>query len=389
MQTMADLAMERLRFLDAWRRTAEETGRVHGKEIVDLPASEWWAKMASDPKYRSYGTLVYLLEKVHDDLVEQPDKARELAAVVIAFVDDVDTPDPLYREMLRGDSWKERANALKVTGDLRAALDAADRAMTILGSRPSLAHQFAKAELAAAQVLQQMGRSDEAIARARRAAGTFKDHGDETYYWHARMTEAWVLFSRKQTREAMQIFVDRAREAEQNEDMLNLARALHCTGACARELGELAAARDFFSRSLARYAQFGSAVAAEVPKVRWSYALLLSAAEQPDDAVAELERVEAELLRLGMNTDAAIAALDIVRIRFERDEDVTRFCSGLVLRLANAGMAQNAIEALAYVREAARTGQLSHEKLEKVRTYLRELPKKPNLIFLPPPEDAR
>ena len=379
---MADLAMERVRFLETWRRTAEEAGRVHGREIADLSPSEWWAKMASDPKYRSYGTLVYLLEKVHDDLAEQPVNARELAAVVVAFVDDVDTLDPLYRETLRGEAWKERANALKVTGDLRGALDAAERAMAILGARASLAYCLAKAELAAAQVLQQMGRSDEAIALARGAAVMFKDHSDTVYYGHARMTEAWVLFSRKQTREAMQIFVDRARETEESGDMLNLARALHCTGACARELGDLAAARDFFARSLSRYAQFGNAVAAEVPKVRWSYALLLAAAEQTDEALAELDKVEAELLRVGMNTDAAIAALDIVRLRFERGEDVTRFCSGLVLRFANAGMTQNAIEALAYVREEARTGRLSLGTIEKVRGYLRELPKRPNLAFL-------
>jgi tetratricopeptide (TPR) repeat protein len=386
---MVDALLDRVIFLETWRRTAEEAGRIHGKDIVDLPASEWWEAMAGETKYRSYGTLMYLLQKVHDDLAEQPVNARELAAVVLAFVDEVETPDPLYRETLRGEAWKERANALKVTGDLRGALEAAERAITILSERPSLAHRHAKAELAAAQILQQMGRSDEAIALARRCARTLKDYGDATYYGHARMTEAWVLFSRKQTREAMQIFVDRTREAEQDGDMLNLARALQCTGACARELGDMAAARDFFARSLARYTQFGKTVAAEVPKVRWSYALLLAAAEETDEALAELDKVETELLRLGMNTDAAIAALDILRIRFDRNENVTPLCAGLVLRFANAGMTQNAIEAFAYLREEARAGRLSHETLDKIHSYFRELPKKPNLLFLHPPGDAQ
>jgi hypothetical protein len=83
---MADAGMDRVVFLETWRRAAEDAGRAHAEEIANLPASEWYATMAGDAKYRSYGTLMHLLKKVHDDLAEQPVNARELAAVVLEFV---------------------------------------------------------------------------------------------------------------------------------------------------------------------------------------------------------------------------------------------------------------------------------------------------------------
>src|SRR5260221_9142737 len=98
---MAGSVSDRVVFLETWRATAEEAGRAHGQEFVALRPSEWHTSMASDPRYRSYGALVYLLEKVHEGLTEEPVNARELSAVIVAFVDDVDTPDSLYRDLLR------------------------------------------------------------------------------------------------------------------------------------------------------------------------------------------------------------------------------------------------------------------------------------------------
>ena len=55
--------------------------------------------------------------------------------------------------------------------------------------------------------------------------------------------------------------------------------------------------------------------------------------------------VRAEYLRFGMNTDAALAALDVVRIKSMLGEDVTHSAGELVETFAKAGMTQNALEA--------------------------------------------
>src|SRR5438034_2469974 len=120
---MGGQVTDRVVFLESWRVAAEEAGRSFGEKLTSLPPSEWHAAMAADANYRSYGALVFLVERVHSDLTQQPNNARELALTITAFVDEVETPDALYRERLRGGAWKERANALAVTGDMRAALD--------------------------------------------------------------------------------------------------------------------------------------------------------------------------------------------------------------------------------------------------------------------------
>jgi hypothetical protein len=78
----------------------------------------------------------------------------------------------------------------------------------------------------------------------------------------------------------------------------------------------------------------------------------------------------------------AVVRSVIVRIRFENNEDVTSLCSELVTTLAAAGLTQNAIEALAYIREQARHDALTSAAIERTRTYFDELMRRPTLLFL-------
>jgi hypothetical protein len=88
-----------------------------------------------------------------------------------------------------------------------------------------------------------------------------------------------------------------------------------------------------------------------------------------------------------MNCDAATVALDIVRVRFDAHEDVRALCSELVTTFTAAGMTQNAIEALAYLREQAKEGTISAKKITSVRTYFGELSRKPSLLFARPADE--
>jgi tetratricopeptide (TPR) repeat protein len=378
---------DRLLFAKAWVAAEDERGRTYGPQIVDAPPSEWRSIMASDPAYRSYGTLAYLIDYAHGALEDQPSVARELVAAVLEVVDAVDVPAETFAVWLRGCAWKEYANALQVTGDLRRALIAATHAVEILDQQPTLLDTKAAAQLALAQVLQELGESDAAIAIARQCAEVFRDYGQSEYVGYARMTEASILFARKQFREAMAIFTQLAREAEESGDRLALARALLDTGECARELGDITAARTLYSRALENYQGFN--VATELPRTRWAYALTLAEDGRPRDAISELFKVRAEYLRFGMNTDAALASLDVVRIKSMLGENVAHSAAELVETFAKAGMTQNAIEALAYLRERAGAGRISEQTFSRVTSYLRELQLRPAAVFLRPPEEER
>jgi hypothetical protein len=51
-------------------------------------------------------------------------------------------------------------------------------------------------------------------------------------------------------------------------------------------------------------------------------------------------------------------------------------------------MTQNALEALAYLREEARRHTISVPKIRRVRDYVMETSRGPARLFMPPPNDC-
>ena len=364
---------------------SKRAGRESGSELLSLPPSEWRAAMRKNARYRGLGTLSFLLDAAHDKLETEPTIAREITTAVLEQV-------PLLRELPRiihvpllALAWKEHANALRVTDDLPGALEAINHALDLYKGVGSLDYHAAKAMLVKAQVLREMGRLDEALEHTRPAVAKFRDYTDSKYLVIGAMTEGWILFSAKRYREAMAIFGELAEEAERGGDRGTLARALQNTGACARELGDFKSAHDLFSRALPLFDELQ--LTTEIPRVRWGYALTLVAEGRVNEGVSELFKTRALYLRLGMNIEALTASMDIVRAKFLHGEDVRSVCAELIPTFVEAGMTQNAIEALAYLREQAKADALDVQKIERVRDFFVELRKKPTLLFLRPEAD--
>jgi len=340
--------------------------------------------LSSDERYRSYGTLMFLLEHAHENLERQPQDSYELVAAILPFVDSVDTPDPLFRETLRGTAWKERGNTL-LARNLREAERAAWRALEIFDSHAGLGEELAKARLLLAKIYREKGLPNQAIEIARECAARFKLYGNTSYYSIARFIEAWIHFGQKQFRDAYAIVSGLVEEAERGGNELALARALHFAATCARELGEYETARVLRVRALEHFEAANAP--AELPRVRWEHAVALAAEDRTSEAILELYKVRSEFLRFGMIISAASASLDIVRLKHDRGDDVTGTARELVTTFVEAGMTSNAIEALAYIREEARACTLTTPKIQAARDYLKSLERHPSQIFLPPPHE--
>lgn len=360
-------------------------GEIYGPRLLARPPGAWRKLMRADAHFRSYGTLRFLLTAARDRFETQPTIAHEITAAVLDFVDEAEAPSRVHAVGLRGLAWKEHANACEVVGDLRTALGAARRAVEIYDESHALVFDQTRAKLVVCKVLRELGQTDEAMALARECAEIFSDFGELPFVNMARMFEAGVLFSAKRFNEAFTIFTDVMAEAELDGDRLTVARCLHCAAECARELGDLESAQDLYPRALAHFEELNALDDAN--SVRWAYALSLAAAGRVAFAVSELYKVRAVFLSLGMNSRAASAALDVVRIKFEAGEDVRNLCTELVPIFTNAGLTQSAIEALAYVREQAKFGRLTARKISRVRTYFDELRAKPELLFAHPREE--
>jgi len=93
---------DRIRFIAAWQQAAEHQGRENGPTLLALPVDSWRATMNANPALRTWGTLKFLVEAVHDGLHYAPATALERAAVIIDYAADVDVPEPGFRQALQG-----------------------------------------------------------------------------------------------------------------------------------------------------------------------------------------------------------------------------------------------------------------------------------------------
>jgi tetratricopeptide (TPR) repeat protein len=378
--------VERIRFATTWLQTELQAGRDYGRRLLSMHAGGWRAAMEDDPDLRRYGTLRFLLDEIRDDLFTNPQRARERAGVVVAFAPRAYVPHVQYGAGLVGLAWKEYANALRYAGENQEAIDAARKAYAMFDRHGSFACDAAKARLVEALVLREMGERDKVLTLARACARVFGDFGDAAALVQARMTEALVLSDTNQYREAMAILSETAADAEQRHDHHTLAICLHNSAECARALGDRAAAADLDARALKHFEELGTTV--DKPRVRWTHALSLADEGRISEALLELYKTAAEFIPLGMNGDAACCGLDVVRLRFERGENVTTTCIDLVDQFTKRGMTQNALEALAYLREEARRETISLPKIRRVRDYVLETSRGPARLFLPPPDDC-
>jgi tetratricopeptide (TPR) repeat protein len=361
---------------------AASEGAAHGAQLLLHPPGQWRGLMRRDIHYRTWGTLKFLLENARARFETEPSIAREITAAVLAFVDDAEGPSRIHTIGLRGLARKEHANACEKVGDLRAALTFAESAVEVYHESAALLFDETRARLVVCKVLRELGETDRALALSRDCAAIFTDFGDRTFTNMARMFEAGVLITCRRLREALVIFQDVMAQAERDGDRATVARCLQCAAQCARDLGDLDSARDLYPRALAHFEALN--IPSDANCARWGLAVTLAAAGKVQYAVSELYKVRAVFLSLGMNSHAASAAMDIVRIRFDDGEDVRELCAELVPLLTEAGLMQNAVEALAYIREQARDGQLTTTKISRVRTYFDQRATRPLLLFTRP-----
>jgi hypothetical protein len=143
---VADHTQE-FQFVKEWLEAEDRAGRQYGSLLLGMATGLWRSEMNRDENLRRYGTLRFLLGVIRSDLFQYPLQARERAAVVIEYTEEVDVPSEQCFHFLGGLAWKEYANALRYTGEFPLALDAARKSRAIFGMAGSLACDAAKAHL--------------------------------------------------------------------------------------------------------------------------------------------------------------------------------------------------------------------------------------------------
>jgi tetratricopeptide (TPR) repeat protein len=230
-----------------------------------------------------------------------------------------------------------------------------------------------------------LGRVEEGDKHARDCARLFKMSGDSIRYVYARLLVAHLAWARYDFRRARNEYCDILKEIDAAKDELLAARITGYIANCDLDTGNTPAAAPALALVLQTYARFG--LLTEVARIRWALARVPLMEGRIVEAIPLLRASKAEFENLNQAMDAALATLDLAEAVLATnggDAEVRRLCGKLVTTFKIAGMMNEALTAITYLREAGRAGTMTAAKIRHVRRFLERLDGQPALVFRQP-----
>ncbi|HEX7830613.1 MAG TPA: hypothetical protein VF787_13210 [Thermoanaerobaculia bacterium] len=374
------------------RMTDEDTqAALWLEDLLAGSRESWRGKLSQHPEYRTAGMVRKLIAAMYRALDSMPLDAVEVASLATDIAEHLQ-PESYASDTvakLRGAAWREKAYALFYTGrnaDARRAVQIAD---AHFGQTVVDQYDRARVAIVAALVERSMDASDVALVHSRASADVFSKFGDGERYVSARSAQAAVLSQAGRYDDALSIFLELECRFAPDDSTDSHARVLSNIAFMNMHLGRLDESIKFFQVSAEIFELLGSR--SEAARVRWNMANLIASNGRWDDAASRLAFVRTEFRDLGMFGAAAVAALDLAEIRLlqSRQLDVVTLCAEAseYFNAAGLGYTARALRAIAYMREAAESGQATPQLARSVRDYVRRLPAEPALLFSPPPNE--
>lgn len=372
-------------------RTAQETAEAEQllSPLLKNPTKLAWLDISKRPGFCTGGVVRRLLRAARDEMEGNPLVALEFAdnAVSVAegLADHVYPAKAVYQ--LRGNAWKERANALRLLGDYDKALEALVHAGAAFEEVAVAPDGPPSIKYIRAIVLYERGLLDDALLLAEESAHEFSLLEDDDKYLRSRHLAANIHFYKQDVRGARSIYEQILSYGKRLNDLKWIARESRTLAHCALELGETDRAAEHFHEALAAFTELG--LEAEVTRTRWGIACLALSSGRAADALPNLESVQHDFQRLKMLTDDALTTFDIMDalLLLDRVGEIPALAEALVRRFVGAGMLTSALAAFAYVKESGEAGALTKGAIEHVRQFVRRLEREPELLFMLPPKD--
>lgn len=353
-----------------WLSSGAEAGHRAAVELLALQNAEWESRFA-DVRPEARFSRSRRTGRSHRSRVagQGSEEARDLTELIVRHVNTVAVPPgcELRRTVLRSNAWRERANALRVTGDLPGALAAAQNAIAVLDSEPAADLELAMARRVHAFVRHQMNETGAPLEIIRGGIEIFRRHGDLAGELRSRNFVGVIQFDHGAYTEARGTFEDALRVAEEIGDHTMQASLHNNIGHCAQLLGDRLNAADHLIAAIRLFDMGG--MIAERPHAAWGLAQLAADSGTLDRALMELTSVAADLLGGGMPLEAARVWLDVAELLVlaERHGEAQRLAVELVQRFTAAAAPREALHAFALLREAASAGKLTAKELDGAR----------------------
>lgn len=284
-----------------------------------------------------------------------------------------------------GLALRESANALRYLGRFTEALKLLDAAEKLFARSPAAAaFDVAVVQYIRATVFMKCDRPAEGAAAARQAARVFEEHGESSRLVAAVLVEACCLAFLGDDAEAAGAFERVVALSRTGNDAAMLARGLQNAARTRLSLGQLDCAERYLVEAVALYDELNFPT--EETRASWLAASIFIARGDLQDGERRLDAIRAELTRLGLTNDSALATLEWAEVRLVlgHTAGVADACRKIVVVFENEGMLRKAKHALAILNEALRAGRATPALVRHVRVYLEQLPANPTQAFAPP-----
>lgn len=349
----------------------EEAARTLCDRLLKGPSRWWGNTIRQQEGSLTVGMVTVLIERAAAAIARSPVDGLELAETAAAIALQIDASEYPYDYVykVRGQALLEKAFILSFLGRLREAAAVAERSAECLEQISVPTPELARLDLVRSDIARNMGKFDQAVSYAQRAAGDFLDFGDREGWLKARTYEAGALTESHDYRGALAIW----RSTEKYVHLLSerhRAERLHNVALCAEETGDYEEAARHFSQAAEEFDRLGLAV--NQVKCRCAIGRLLHAAGRYDEAIAVLEKVWRTYEELGMQGDATYAAVFLAEclLLAGRRDEVPAIARMLIDRCSRAGMTARAMTALAFLREALATGHATPSLVRHIRDFL-------------------
>ena len=342
------------------------------------------AEIAGNPKALHAGVVRRLCTAAHGLHEQRPEFSLLLARTAYAIASKLEEGPQTARRLYMGVSLREEANAFNYLGRFTEALKALNEAEKLFDKSPGAdPHDIAIVWLIRATVFTELGRPDDALTLAPRAAEVFRDYGDRFRELSALLVEAHCLYIAGHNVEAAVAYDAIAARAHAEGHRNILACARDDAANAYLNLDEFDKAERNYIDALVLFDELG--LATQKARVAWSLALVLVRRGELAKGAERLDAARGELQRLGLLHDYCLATLDwaAARLALGDTAGVAEACKSIVIRFESEGMMRNARLALAYVHEALARKTATSALLQQVRVYLAHLPTHPDVAFVP------
>jgi tetratricopeptide (TPR) repeat protein len=347
-----------------------------------------WADIPSRTEYQTGGVARLLCKRANAMCTRKPLYALALAEAAVrisASLPDATYPRGTIHE-LRGEAWKEQANALVSLGRFDEALKALNFAEAEYRHLPHGGLGLVAVTYVRATILYEQEHLEAADQLARESAEAARHLGSTDRCMRALHLQGEIRRQYGDLSGAIDIFAKVLRYGEEISDQRWIAREERALGVCHIEMMNAAEAMRHLQASLRLCS--GMDFAVEATLTQWAIARLTFLQGNRDEAVRRLRVVVGDLTHQGMLTDAALAAVHLAEILHatDRTREIPKLLAGVVQTFVDAGMLSGALAAIAYLKEASTAGTVTSATFSYIGKFIARAERQPSLRFAPPPE---